>query len=79
LTGAVSRRTIRPATWSSWGVFMHPVFAYIDIGSGSLIVSTLIAAIVTVPFVLRQQLSRIVNRLRGSKAPAAPTDADSAG
>ncbi len=58
---------------------MHPVFAYIDIASGSLIVSTLIAAIVTVPFVLRQQLSRIVKRLRGTKATAGPTDVDSAG
>jgi len=58
---------------------MEPVFAYIDAGSGSLIISTLIAAIVTVPFVLRQQLARVVGRLRGTRAPAAPTDVDPAG
>jgi hypothetical protein len=65
---------------------MHAVFAYIDAGSGSLIIQALIAGIVAAPFVLRQQIGRLVRRLRGQpepgpsgSVPAAPTDVDPAG
>jgi hypothetical protein len=44
---------------------MHPILAYIDPGSGSLIIQALIAAIVAAPFVFRQQVGRLVRRLRG--------------
>jgi hypothetical protein len=64
---------------------MDPVLAYIDAGSGSLIIQALIAALVAAPFVFRQQLGRVVRRLRGEPQPAAtptdatPTDIDPAG
>lgn len=59
---------------------MDPVFAYIDAGSGSLIVQALIAALVAAPFVLRQQIARVVRRLRGQPEPVVdPTDLDPAG
>jgi hypothetical protein len=65
---------------------MHVVLAYIDAGSGSLIVQAVIAALVAAPFVLRQQISRIARRLRGRPEPvsagppqSASTDIDPAG
>jgi hypothetical protein len=60
---------------------MHLVLAYIDPGSGSLIIQALIAGLVAAPFVLRQQIARIARRLRGAPelAPPAPTDTDPAG
>ena len=55
---------------------MDPVLAYIDAGSGSLIIQALIAALVAAPFVFRQQFGRVVRRLRGEPQPAVgPTDA----
>ena len=50
---------------------MHTVLAYIDPGSGSLAIQAVIAALVAAPFVLRNQISRFVNCLRGGEAPAA--------
>ena len=65
---------------------MHVAFAYIDAGSGSLIIQALIAGLVAAPFVLRQQISRVVRRLRGRPDPepsgsaaTATTDIDPAG
>ncbi len=56
---------------------MDPVLAYIDPGSGSLIIQAVIAAIVAAPFVLRQQIGRAVRRFRGVPATAATrTDID---
>ena len=59
---------------------MHIVLAYIDPGSGSLIIQALIAGIVAAPFVLRHQISRLMRRIRGvpeSEAPAnSSPDAD---
>ncbi len=58
---------------------MDPILAYIDAGSGSLIIHALIAALVAAPFVFRQQFGRVVRRLRGEPEAAAasggPTDA----
>jgi len=51
------------------------VFAYIDPGAGSMVIQMLIAAAVAVPFFLRQQIGRGINRLRGrtdAKQPASP-------
>ena len=39
---------------------MDTVLAYIDAGSGSLIIQALIAALVAAPFVFRQQVGRVV-------------------
>ena len=38
--------------------------AYIDPGSGSLIIQALIATIVAIPFFFRQQIGRVVRTLR---------------
>jgi hypothetical protein len=61
---------------------MHPVLAYIDPGSGSLLIQAMIAALVAAPFVLRQQIARVIRRVRGQSDPivsSTPTDGDSAG
>ena len=50
---------------------MHTVLAYIDPGSGSLAIQAVIAALVAAPFVLRHQIGRVVNRLRGGQPSAA--------
>ena len=43
---------------------MEFVLAYIDAGSGSLILQALIAAAIAVPFFLRTQLARGINFVR---------------
>ncbi len=40
------------------------VFAYIDPGTGSLVVQALIATLVGVPFFFRRQIGRVVSVLR---------------
>jgi hypothetical protein len=50
-------------------MIVHPVpfvgLAYIDLGSGSAIIQVLVATLVTVPFVARRAISRVIGRLRG--------------
>ena len=55
---------------------MELIFAYIDPGSGSLIVQALIAGLVAIPIVFRNRISRLVRAVRGSKehASIAPLD-----
>jgi hypothetical protein len=51
--------------------------AYIDPGSGSLIIQAVIATIVAVPFFFRQQIGRLVRGVRkggGSGSATPPTD-----
>ena len=55
---------------------MHLVLAYIDPGSGSLMIQALIAGLVAAPFVLRQQLARLVRRVRGQAEPVDELGAD---
>ena len=43
---------------------MHLELAYIDPGSGSLIVQAVIATLIAVPFFFRQQVGRIVRTVR---------------
>jgi ABC-type branched-subunit amino acid transport system permease subunit len=52
---------------------MQDLLAYIDPGSGSLIVQALIATVVAVPFFFRSQIGRLVRTIRGDKATA-PTN-----
>jgi hypothetical protein len=54
---------------------MHDFIAYIDPGSGSLIIQALIAGIVAIPFFFRQQIARVVHAVRGNKRtdPAPPS------
>jgi len=61
---------------------MHVVLAYIDPGSGSLLIQALIAGLVAAPFVLRQQIARLVRRMRGQAEPVGDSgrsDTDPAG
>lgn len=57
---------------------MEIVLAYIDPGSGSLVIQALIAGLVAAPILFRRQLMRITNKLRGHDASAEmspePTD-----
>ena len=50
---------------------MDLVFAYLDPGSGSLIIQAVIAGIVAVPIIFRNKISAIVRTLRGGSAPEA--------
>ena len=43
------------------------LLAYIDPGSGSLIIQAIIAGLVAVPFFFRTQIGRIANGLRGRR------------
>jgi len=52
---------------------MELIFAYIDPGSGSLIIQALIAGLVAVPIFFRHQIARIVRMLRGQDEPTAET------
>jgi hypothetical protein len=58
---------------------MDHLLAYIDPGSGSLIIQAVIATIVAVPFFFREQIGRLVRTVRrgdvGSRSDATrPTD-----
>jgi hypothetical protein len=48
---------------------MDLIFAYIDPGSGSLVIQALIAGLVAVPIFFRRQIARIVGSLRGHDDP----------
>jgi hypothetical protein len=43
---------------------MHHFLAYIDPGSGSLIIQAVIASIVAIPFFFRHQIGRFVRAVR---------------
>ncbi len=61
---------------------MDFVFAYLDPGSGSIIIQALIAGIVAVPIIFRNKISAIVRTVRGGETPevketvAEPTSTD---
>jgi hypothetical protein len=48
---------------------MELVFAYIDPGSGSLLIQAVIAGLVAVPIFFRHQIRRAVRAVRGAGAP----------
>ena len=53
---------------------MEPLFAYIDPGSGSLLIQAFIAMLVAVPIFFRNQIGRAIRAVRGgSDATAAAT------
>ena len=45
---------------------MSPFLAYIDPGSGSLIIQAAIAAIIAIPIFFRSQIARVMRALRRS-------------
>ena len=53
-----------------------PELAYIDAGTGSMVVQVVIAAIIAVPFILRTQLGRGANFVKGvlGRKGSEPTD-----
>lgn len=51
---------------------MDLVFAYLDPGSGSLIIQALIAGIVAIPVLFRNRISAAVRALRGGRRTDAP-------
>ena len=58
---------------------MPQVLAYIDPGSGSLIIQAVVATVVAVPFFFRTQIGRIVRAVRGGGrdgTPETPAPAD---
>jgi hypothetical protein len=59
---------------------MDHFLAYIDPGSGSLIIQALIASVVAIPFFFRQQIARLVRVVRrgGSENDAATQPRDPA-
>lgn len=46
---------------------MGLVFAYIDPGSGSLVIQALIAGLVAIPILFRSRIARLVRSLRGGE------------
>ena len=48
--------------------------AYIDPGSGSLLVQVIIASLLAVPYFLRTQIGRAVNAVRDRGKPSSSTD-----
>lgn len=56
---------------------MSHLLAYIDAGTGSMLVQVLIGAIVAVPFIIKTQFARgvrIVRGIRGSKERPEPNE-----
>lgn len=53
------------------------ILAYIDPGSGSLLLQAIVAGLLAIPFFFRRTIGSFVGRLRGgSNERAEPTEAD---
>ncbi len=48
---------------------MDPVFAYLEPGSGSLIIQGVIAALIAVPVLFRNKIAAVVRTIRGGDSP----------
>jgi hypothetical protein len=44
------------------------VLAYLDPAAGGMIIQTLVAAAVAIPFIMRAQISKILGRLRRNRS-----------
>ncbi len=53
---------------------MTHLLAYIDPGSGSLIIQAAIAAVIAIPIFFRTQIARIVHTFRGPKKDETAAD-----
>jgi hypothetical protein len=53
-----------------------PPFAYIDPGSGSLLLQALLAALLAVPFIFRRTIGGFWHRLRGDAEPEESASAE---
>ncbi|KRT60450.1 MAG: hypothetical protein XU10_C0049G0008 [Chloroflexi bacterium CSP1-4] len=45
-------------------MYLESLYAYLDPGAGSLIIQGLIAAAITVPFLLRSKITEALRRIR---------------
>ncbi len=52
---------------------MEFILAYIDPGSGSLVIQALVAGLVAIPVLFRNQIRRVVRRWRRQDEPTAET------
>ncbi len=57
---------------------MSPFLAYIDPGSGSLIIQAAIAAVIAIPIFFRSQIARAMRALRRSEEREPPSGDDAA-
>jgi hypothetical protein len=63
---------------------LHPVLispgpmAYLDPGTGSLLIQAALAAVLTAPFILRTRLLGLWRRVRGGQPGSRPNDQGSA-
>lgn len=55
---------------------MHHVFAYLDPGSGSIIIQAAIAGIIAVPVIFRNKISQMVKAVRGGSSTETSTVAE---
>jgi hypothetical protein len=53
---------------------MTHLLAYIDPGSGSLIIQVVIATLVAIPIFFRTQIARVMHAIRGTKEEQTPVD-----
>ena len=51
---------------------MLSLIAYIDPGSGSLIIQAVIATVIAVPFFFRQQIGRLLRTVRRGESDTSP-------
>ena len=54
------------------------LLAYIDPGSGSLIIQVIIASIIAIPVIFRNKIAQVANAVRGNKASTEAPDDDPA-
>lgn len=52
------------------------ILAYIDPGSGSLLLQAILAAIISVPFFFRRAIGDVLHRFRGGSKPETIREAD---
>lgn len=50
------------------------VLAYLDPAAGGMIIQSIVALAVAIPFILRSQISRGIERLRGRRVTKGPED-----
>ena len=55
------------------------VFAYLDPAAGGMIIQTLVAAAVAIPFIMRNQISRLVARIKGESGSRESDQSDQRG
>lgn len=51
------------------------LFSYLDAATGGMVVQTIVAGAVAIPFIFRTQITRAINRLRGRK-PAVESEGE---